>query len=118
MLRGKSTREADMVLRTIGKRAGAPLRKLLASAVANAKHNTKTDPTLLIVRSVRVDKGKVLKRGIPRAQGRMTPIHKHTSHILLTLAVDAKNQGVGIKNKEKKAKKSAPKAKGTPKKSS
>ena len=58
--------------------------KLIQSAVANAKAQG-LDVKTLIISELRVDKGPVLKRSRPRAQGRAFPIHKHTSHIMITL---------------------------------
>ena len=40
----------------------------------------------LTVKDIRVDKGPVMKRSMPRAHGRAFPIHKHTSHIFVSLS--------------------------------
>jgi large subunit ribosomal protein L22 len=58
--------------------------KLLRSALANAR-NKKIDVSKLIVSSVLVNQGPMMKRFLPRAQGRATPLQKKTSHIILTL---------------------------------
>lgn len=75
--------EAQLLIRT--KRAAVPLLKLLRSAVANAK-NKKIDPQKLVINSILVNEGPMLKRFLPRAQGRATPIHKKTSHVTLILS--------------------------------
>ena len=49
-------------------------------------NNKKMDIDKLIIKEIRVDKGPISKRWMPRAQGRSTPIHKVTSHVILTLA--------------------------------
>ena len=76
------------------------MEKLLASAVANAVV-AGADVENLKVANVRVDKGLTIKRSMPRAFGRAAPIHKHMSHVILTLAESA----------PKKAKKEVAKAK-------
>lgn len=64
---------------------GAPvLKKLLQSAVANAK-NGGMDETKLFVKELFVNEGPTLKRSLPRAHGRATPIRKRMSHVTLVL---------------------------------
>lgn len=101
LVRGKSVREARLILDALTKRSAAPLAKLLASAVANATHNDKADAGRLRITRISVDKGVVLKRGTPRAQGRSTPIRKHTSIVSIVLGIMEKKQESGIKNKKR-----------------
>src|SRR3989344_9692027 len=84
-LRGLPANEAEAQLYLRPQRASKPLLKLLRSAIANAKNNQKTDPDKLVVESIQVDSGPVLKRFLPRAMGRATPILKRTSHVTLVL---------------------------------
>lgn len=97
LVRGKSVEDALLELNFRAKRAAPVFAKLIQSAVANAKAQG-IDVTTLIVKEIRVDKGAILKRNRPRAQGRAFPIHKHTSHIMLTLTDDP----VAKKGKAKK----------------
>ena len=85
LIKGKSVQMAEIELKHLAKRASLPMEKLLASAVANAK-NAGVDVSTLKVENVRVDKGLTMKRMMPRAFGRGAPIHKHMSHVILTLA--------------------------------
>ena len=62
------------------------MQTLLASAIANAHHTANMSESELFVKSVRVDKGLVMKRMMPRARGRGFPIHKHTSNVMIELA--------------------------------
>ena len=87
LVRGKSVEDALLELNFRAKRAAPVFAKLIQSAVANAKAQG-IDITTLIIKEIRVDKGAILKRNRPRAQGRAFPIHKHTSHIMLTLTDD------------------------------
>lgn len=85
-IRGKSVPEAEVALRFLARRAAAPIAKLLAAALADARQNFQIlSPTSLVVRRISVDGGPILKRSRPRAMGRAFPIHKHTSHITLIL---------------------------------
>ena len=88
LIKGKSVKMAELELKHLAKRAALPMEKLLASAVANAK-NAGADEATLTVANVRVDKGLTMKRMMPRAFGRGAPIHKHMSHVVLTLAAGA-----------------------------
>ncbi len=85
-MKGKRAKEADADLRFLEKGSASVLRKLLRSAMANAKHNFNIDADRLTVKSIRVDKGPALKRSMPRSRGMASPIHKHSSHITLILA--------------------------------
>jgi len=89
-LRGLRVNEAEAQLLLRNQRASRVLLKLLRSAVANAKNNQKLNPNELTIGAVRVDQGPILKRSLPRAMGRTTPIHKKMSHITLVLTSAAK----------------------------
>ena len=70
------------------KAVSEPLMKLLKSACANAENNFGMDPAKLVVSEVFATPGPILKRMMPRAQGRAYRINKRTSHV--TLAVTEK----------------------------
>jgi len=106
LIKGKTVSRALTELDFLPKRAALPLKKLILSAVANAKQNYKVDSDKLIVKDLRVDKGIVLKRHMPRAMGRAYGIKKRTSHIEVVLGeVEAKkNESKTKKTKKLKAK--------------
>ena len=85
VIKGLSVNDAQAQLATNPKRASEPVLKLLQSAIANAVNNAKMDASKLIVKEIRVDGGPMLKRWLPRAQGRATPIQKKSSHITIVL---------------------------------
>lgn len=85
LIRGKKVSDALVALRFAVKRASSPMEKLLMSAVANAKNNGVDNPENLYVVEMRVDKGIVLKRFMPRARGNAAQILKRSSNIILTL---------------------------------
>lgn len=84
LIRGRSVPEALIELDFLAKRASLPLKKLLLSAVANAK-NQGVDKEDLVIKELRVDKGVTLKRMRPAAMGVAHRINKRTSHIALVL---------------------------------
>lgn len=83
-LKGLSVQEAEAQLLLRVQRSSRPLLKLLRSAVSDARNN-KLDVAKLMVASILVNGGPVLKRFLPRAQGRATPILKRMSHVVLVL---------------------------------
>ena len=101
LVRGKNVEDAMVSLSFLAKGASTPLRKLLISAVANAKQMGIEKENLLI-KELRVDKGVTMKRMMPRAMGRGHRINKRTSHI--TLALAEKVIAVPATKKEKKEK--------------
>ena len=88
LVRGRDTSEALQLLDFTFK-AGAPfVKKLIASAVANAKQKKPgVDTDSLFISQAAVDKASNahLRRWRPRAQGRATQITKGVSHILIEL---------------------------------
>jgi large subunit ribosomal protein L22 len=86
LIRGLPVRRADEVLQFTDREAATVVRKILASAVANAQHNHEQDPEELYVKAAFADEGPTLKRFSPRARGRAGKINKRTAHI--TLVVD------------------------------
>lgn len=92
MIRGKKVVKALDILSVLPKRAARPVLKLLNSAVANAKHNHALAMEDLVVSKIYVDGGPVLKRSMPKAHGRATPVRERTSHINLFLSAIDKNK--------------------------
>jgi len=95
LIRGKQAGEAVAVLRFAPQAASEPVRKVVESAIANARVKADRaseafDERDLVVRSAFVDEGPTMKRFQPRAQGRAFRINKRTSHI--TVVVGPKQQ--------------------------
>jgi large subunit ribosomal protein L22 len=84
-IKGKHAIAALAELRYHPSKGAQQLRKVLASAVANAVENEKRDAESLVVATISVDEGYRLKRIRARAQGRANRILKRTSHITVTL---------------------------------
>ena len=86
LIRGKSLEQATAILLTTPKAASEPLLKLLKSAAANAENNHKMDPENLYVSEVFATPGPIIKRIMPRAQGRAYRINKRTSHVTIAVS--------------------------------
>lgn len=85
-IRGRSYREALIMLEFMPYKSCEPILKVLRSAVANAEHNNGLDPVGLYISEAYADQGPVLKRFRPRAQGRAYQIRKPTCHIAIAVA--------------------------------
>ena len=87
-IRGKTVREALVLLKFAGVFASEPIEKLLRSAVANAENNHDMSSDGLFITRITVDGGPgggFTKRLDPRAQGRANFKRKRLSHV--TIAV-------------------------------
>lgn len=85
LVRGKKVSEAVDSLKLTNKRAAPLISKLIKSAMANAVDKATVDVDRLFVETIFVDEGSTLRRFLPRAQGRATPIRKRSSHITVKL---------------------------------
>ena len=85
LIRNKPVGVAMGILNNTPKAASEVLTKLLKSAMANAENNHNMNVDNLYVSEVFVCPGPILKRIMPRAQGRAFRINKRTSHITLVL---------------------------------
>ncbi len=87
LIRGRDVVMADQVLQFTEREAARVIRKVLASAVANAVNNDGLEADTLYVKACYADEGPTLRRFKPRAKGRATRINKRTCHITIVLAV-------------------------------
>ncbi len=86
LIKGMTVVQAKAQLAFLIKKPAPLVLKLLNSAVANAKHNFDLKEDNLYVQKILVEAGPSLKRWLPRAMGRATPILKRTCSIKITLA--------------------------------
>jgi large subunit ribosomal protein L22 len=85
-IRGRAAGDALNVLALTPRKAARLIEKILKSAVANAREKGGRDQLdALTVSEIQVGPGPSLKRWLPRARGRATPIRKRTSHIRIIL---------------------------------
>ena len=90
-IRGKNVNEALAYLAFSKKHAAKQITKVLRSAVANAEQaarnaNEAIDVDALFVKHAVINEGPKLKRFMPAAMGRATPIQKRTSHVEIVVA--------------------------------
>jgi large subunit ribosomal protein L22 len=86
LIRGLDVRSADEVLQFTDRHIARDVRKVLASAVANAVNNDDQDADELFVIACFADEGPTLRRFRPRARGRATRINKRSCHITVIVA--------------------------------
>ena len=79
--------EAVQILKFTPKRGAKILKKVIESAMANAKSNFKQNVNDLFIKEIIVTEGTTYKRSMPVSRGRSHPIMKRTSHITVKLAV-------------------------------
>lgn len=78
-IQGLNAEVALATLEFTQNKAAKFIYKTLASAIANGGY----EASEVTVYSCRIDRGPVLKRFMPRARGRATPIRKPMSHIYI-----------------------------------
>ena len=86
LIRGKDVALATAILMQTPKAASEPVLKLLKSAAANAENNHQMDPEKLYVSACYANPGPIIKRIMPRAQGRAYRINKRTSHVTIAVS--------------------------------
>jgi large subunit ribosomal protein L22 len=90
LVRGKDVGEALNILTFTTRSAAKPIKKLVESAVANAKQaSSAVDVDSLYIKTIFVDMGPTrhMRRWRPRAMGRATRIVKGVSHINVVLSI-------------------------------
>jgi len=103
-VKGKDIKNAISKLSLLPKRASDPVKKLILSAVANAKDLGYKEDSL-VVKNLTVDKGTVLMRRMERARGKAFPIRKRTSHLRVTLESSESPKEIKTEEKKEKTKK-------------
>jgi large subunit ribosomal protein L22 len=86
LIRGLDVKSADEVLQFTDRHVARDVRKVLASAVANAVNNDEQDAEELYVIACFADEGPTLRRFKPRARGRASRILKRSCHITVIVA--------------------------------
>lgn len=86
LIRGKTVAEALTILKFLPKSSAESVAKLIASAAANASQKEGLTNDQLVIKTITVDKGIVLKRFMPRARGSASRISRRRSHLAVTLA--------------------------------
>ena len=85
LVRGKNANEALEALRFVNKAAALPVRKLLASDVANAEENYGVSRDDLYVAQIFANEATTRKWRRFGARGRFKPILRRNSHVTVVL---------------------------------
>ena len=85
VIRGKSVEHALRWLSTCALKRVVPIKKVLASAAANAKSSNGTQDVNLIIKSICVDQGPIRRYSKPGAMGRSNMQRSRKSHISVVL---------------------------------
>ena len=84
-IRGKSYRDALIMLEFMPYRSTDPITKVLRSAVANAEHNLGMDPSSLVISSASADNGPVMKGSDQELKVELSLYKKQTCHISISV---------------------------------
>jgi len=89
MIRGMEIEKALFLLKNSPKEASGRMEKLLRSAIANWEQKNeggRVEEAHLVIGSIEVNGGRMLKRIQPAPQGRAHRIRKRSNHVRLTLS--------------------------------
>ncbi|MFH1841036.1 MAG: 50S ribosomal protein L22 [Candidatus Shapirobacteria bacterium] len=86
LIKEKKVELAMDLLKNLNKAAAEPLRLTLKQGIGNAVHNFKLSKESLVVKSVEVGEGVIMKRWRPVSRGQAHSIKKRTSQIKLVLS--------------------------------
>ena len=85
LIRGKGVVSARTALTFLPKKAARQIKKLVDSAVANAKEKGVHNADDLVIKRIQVGQGCTFTRYRAGSRGRSAPIRKQSSHIMLEL---------------------------------
>ena len=85
LIRGRKAEDALNILTFSKKAMAVDVRKVLASAIANAENNHNLDVDSLVVAEASVGKSLSMKRWNPRARGRASRIVKPFSRVRIVV---------------------------------
>ena len=86
LIRGKSVKEALVILNNVHNKSAKQKKKVLDSAIANAVNNNGADAATLYVKEARVDAGPVMKRHMFDSRSHIGHKDHRTSHINIVVA--------------------------------
>lgn len=94
--------KALMILEFTQKSSSYPLKKVIASAVANAKNNYGLDQQNLKFKTIEIGEGPAYKRFRPVSRGRAHAILKRTSNISIVLEAEEAKKASAAQTADKK----------------
>lgn len=85
VVRGKNVEQAIRWLATSAVKRSVPIKKMIESAAANAKHLKNFEKVDLVIKDIRIDHGPMYKYFKPGAMGRSNVYRKRFSHASVIL---------------------------------
>lgn len=96
-------KEATEVLDFLPQKGSLPLKKVILSAIANARNNFGLEEGTLTFKEIRISKGVTFKRYRPIARGQSHPILKKTAHLVVILQGETKKAQGPVAQDQKEA---------------
>ncbi len=90
MVRGKKVDEALAILRFTNTPNAVLVSKTIKSAAANAENNYEMTPADLKIVEIFANEGHTLKRFRPQSRGRVAPVLKRSTHIVVSVSEEGK----------------------------
>mgnify|MGYP001610791748 CR=1 FL=1 len=111
-IKNRRPQDAVKILDFVNKRPAAAIKKVIMSAIANAKNNYALDEGSLVFKQISASKGLTFKRIRPVSRGRAHHILKRASYLTVVLEGEqkVKKESSSQRAKESKEEKSGPKS--------
>ncbi len=100
LVRGRSVEDALTILEHTPRRSATAVKKVIASAKANADHNHGYKPATLQITEISVTPGPRLKRYRPVSRGQAHPFQRKTAHIRVIVDGDKREAKKPVAKKE------------------
>lgn len=91
-IRNRKPQDAVKILDFVNKRSASAIKKVIMSAIANAKNNYALDEGSLIFKQISASKGLTFKRYRPVSRGRVHHILKRASRLTVVLEGEQKKE--------------------------
>jgi large subunit ribosomal protein L22 len=90
MVRGKKVDDALKILKFVTSPSAVAVAKVIKSAAANAENNYEMAPADLKIVEIFANEGHTLKRFRSQSRGRVAPILKRSTHIVVSVSEEGK----------------------------
>jgi large subunit ribosomal protein L22 len=90
LVRGKRVDDALDTLKFVPTPAAKIVSKVIKTAVADAENNYEMTPADLMIVEIFANEGPTMKRYRPQARGRIAPVLRRTSHIVVRVSEEEK----------------------------
>ena len=91
-IKNKKPQDAVKVLDFVNKGSASAIKKVIMSAIANAKNNYSLNEESLVFKQISASKGLTFKRFRPVSRGRVHHILKRASHLTVVLEGEEKKK--------------------------